>query len=247
MREQKIIMGMPVTIDIRDSLFNPDDIKEVFSYLCYIDDTFSTYKKDSEISKVNQGLINIKDCGEDMKKILMLCEKTKLDTNGYFDIRGNGKLDPSGLVKGFAIRQAAKILKRKGYSNFYLDIGSDIQLCGRKEKGTKWRVGIKNPFSQTEIVKVLELEDMGIATSGTYIRGSHIYNPLTGRKANEIASITVIARDVYDADRFATAAFAMGRDGINFLEDRRNLEAYMIVDGRQAFSTSGFKKYILQT
>ncbi len=65
-----------------------------------------------------------------------------------------------------------------------------------------------------EIVKVLAISDRGVATSGTYIRGQHIYNPVTGGLPDpEIVSITVIGPDIYEADCYATAAFAMGRKG----------------------------------
>ena len=70
-----------------------------------------------------------------------------------------------------------------------------------------------------EIVKKLSIENKGIATSGTYARGEHIYNPKNPSEAIEsIVSLTVIGPNIYEADRFATACFAMGKDGIYFLE-----------------------------
>jgi thiamine biosynthesis lipoprotein len=83
-----------------------------------------------------------------------------------------------------------------------------------------------------------------VATSGTYIRGQHIYNPHASNDAiKEVASLTVIGPTIYDADRFATAAFAMGKAGINFIESLDNYEAYLITDDRQATLTSGFERY----
>ena len=115
------------------------------------------------------------------------------------------------------------------------------------EKGENWRVGIKNPFKQDEIVKIIRLENKGIATSGLYIRGNHIYNP---HKPDEtitgIASFTVVAPTVYDADRFATAAFAMGEKGIQFIEKLPGYDGYMIDQHGIATMTSRFERFVIK-
>ena len=128
-----------------------------------------------------------------------------------------------------------------------LRIGGDIQVAGTNSQGQPWRVGIRNPFNPHEIVKVLAIGDCGVATSGTYIRGQHIYNPKSsGQPITEIVSLTVIGPNVYEADRFATAAFAMGRAGIFFIEQLEGLEGYMIDRHGQATLTSGFARYVQQ-
>ena len=73
------------------------------------------------------------------------------------------------------------------------------------------------------------MKDEGVATSGTYIRGLHIYNPRGGNEpVSDIVSLTVIGPNIHDADRFATAAFAMGAAGINFIEQLPGYEGYII-------------------
>jgi thiamine biosynthesis lipoprotein len=90
------------------------------------------------------------------------------------------------------------------------------------------------------------VKDRGVATSGTYVRGQHIYNPVTGGLPEpEILSITVIGADVCDADGYATAAFAMGRAGIGFVEAAAGLEGYMIDSRGLATFTSGFGSYVV--
>jgi thiamine biosynthesis lipoprotein len=112
--------------------------------------------------------------------------------------------------------------------------------------GQPCRVGIRNPFNTQEIVKVLSLRDCGVATSGTSIRGQHIYDPHhPDRAITEIVSLTVIGPDVYEADRFATAAFAMGKEGIYFIEQLDGFEGYMIDQNKQATFTSGFERFVL--
>src|SRR5579884_791763 len=241
MKQLQLLMGMPITVEIVDPGVTEAGIEQVFAYFRTVDETFSTYKEHSEISKINRGELAEAEYSEDMKTILTLSEQTRQETNGYFNIRHKGKLDPSGIVKGWAILQAAKLLKDAGWRNFYIDAGGDIQMAGYKD-GKPWRVGIRNPFNRDEIVKVLQLTDRGVATSGTAIRGQHIYNPHRPRTPlRDIMSLTVIGPDIYEADRFATAAFAMGKEGIFFIEQLPGFEGYMIDASACATFTTGFK------
>lgn len=249
---------MPVSLEIVDG--NGDTTQklfdEVFSYFVYVDEKFSPYKETSEISAVNRGDIKDEEQSRDMKLIFALSEETKKLTHGYFDIVArDGSYDPSGIVKGWAILNASNILKKRGVNNFYIEAGGDIQVIGINREGKKWSVGIENPFSakiageakngSQEIVKNVYLKDEGVATSGTYIRGQHIYNPKNKEgKIDDIVSLTVIGPNVYEADRFATAAFAMGIDGINFIENLEGFEGYQIDKAGIATMTSGFGKYI---
>ena len=238
---------MPITVEIVDPQAVSKDLEAAFSYLEEVDKRFSPYKSESEVSLINAGKISELDYSPEMKEVLLLAEKTKEETGGYFDVyRPDGKLDPSGLVKGWAIRNAAEILKKGGWKNFYVEAGGDIQVSGKNAEGQLWSIGIRNPFKQNEIVKVVHLKDgEGMATSGTYARGAHIYNPLNpSEPLNEIVSLTVVGSDVYEADRFATAAFAMGRKGIEFIEKRPELEGYAISKNSVAVATSKFHKYL---
>jgi thiamine biosynthesis lipoprotein len=237
-------MGMPVTVEVVEASATEAVLNTVFSYFEYIDGKFSTYKDHSEISLINRHEITVEQSSEDMRTVLALAEQTRQATHGYFDIVRNGIYDPSGLVKGWAIYNAAEILRQKGFENFYVEAGGDIQAVGKNSQGQNWRVGIRNPFNQDEIVKVLSVSNGGVATSGTYIRGQHIYTPGNDDPPlADIMSLTVIGPDIYEADRFATAAFAMGREGIVFIENLNGFEGYLIDQHRQATFTSGFERY----
>ena len=245
MKQTELVMGMPITIEVLDRNAGKINISHVFNYFRYVDKTFSVYKPASEISQINKGALSEKNYSEDMKTVLRLCRQTKNETQGYFDILYNGRLDPSGLVKGWAIQNAVKMLKEQGFKNFYINAGGDIQASGRNKKGNKWTVGIRSPFNRNQIVKVLNIENEGVATSGTYIRGKHIYNPHKDNDgSSDIASLTVVGLNIYEADRFATAAFAMGKEGIYFIESVPGLEGYLIDKAGKATYTSSFDKYI---
>lgn len=244
MKQTRILMGMPVTVEVVDATATPSTLDAIYDYFQYIDDKFSTFKTNSEISRINQGFLNIKQSSADMQLVFKLSEQTRRETNGYFNIEHDGLFDPSGLVKGWAIFNAAEILRQQGFKNYYVDAGGDIQLAGKNEHGENWRIGIRNPFNITQIVKVLSFTDCGIATSGSYIRGDHIYNPLSHEVISDVVSLTVIGPNVYEADRFATAAFAMGREGINFISQLNGFEGYMIDDAGLATYTAGFNRFV---
>ncbi len=245
MRETRLLMGMPITVDVAGSDDDGAAVAAAFAYFDAVDRRFSTYKDDSEISAINQGRLGEKDYSAEMREVLALAEKTRRETGGYFDIRtAAGALDPSGIVKGWAIRNAAALVAASGARDFYVDAGGDIQAAGRNGQGKEWRVGIRNPFDQAEIIKIVEPRGKGVATSGTYARGQHIYDPhARGAAIDEIVALTVIGPDVLEADRFATAAFAMGRSGIGFIEQTPGLEGYLVDRNGRATFTSGFEGY----
>ena len=245
MKQTQLLMGMPITVEVVDAQAPADIFEQVFAYFTSVDQTFSTYKPTSEISRINNREITIEQASQDMRTIFALAERTKQETNGYFDIARDGIYDPSGVVKGWAIYQAAQIMRLAGCRNFYVDAGGDIQVVGKNSQGRPWCVGIRNPFNMHEIVKVLAVSNRGIATSGNSIRGQHIYNPKAdGQLVTDVVSLTVIGPNIYEADRFATAAFAIGAEGIRFIERLEGFEGYMIDRHGQATFTSGFARYI---
>jgi thiamine biosynthesis lipoprotein len=244
-KQSALIMGMPINIEITDDNAKQSLFKKVFDYFRLVDKTYSTYKEDSEISRINRGLPK-QLWSNEMKLVLDLCQQTKRQTKGFFDIEHKGKLDPSGLVKGWAIKNAADIITAQGFRDFYIDVGGDIQVSGKNPTGQAWRVGIRNPFNKDEIIKTVAVTTQGVATSGSYIRGQHIYNPHTPNEPlNEIIALTVIGPDIYNADRFATAAYAMGMGAAKFIENLNGYEAYMVDHNKVATLTSGFESYVI--
>lgn len=240
-------MGMPIAVEIvgaADSRLH----EQVFAWFDAVDRRFSPYRADSEVSRINRGEIAESAYSAEMTEVLALSEETRRRTGGYFDVRRpDGTLDPSGMVKGWAIRGAAAILAAAGIRDFFVDAGGDIQSSGVNAAGKDWSVGIRNPFDEHTIVKVVYPRGRGVATSGNYVRGTHIYDPHTAAGPDaDIVSLTVIAPDIVAADAYATAAFAMGRSGIAFIEETPGLEGYMIDRTGKATMTGGFAEYTVQ-
>src|SRR5579863_2235018 len=160
MKQTRLLMGMPITVEIVDAA-SEGLLAVVFEYFTAVDRRYSTYRPTSEISRINRGLPR-SDWSAEMQSVLQLCEQTRQATNGYFDINHQGKRDPSGLVKGWAIHNAAKLLRQRKIENFYIDAGGDIQVCGTSRMGQPWLVGIRNPFNRREIIKRLAVSSEGV-------------------------------------------------------------------------------------
>lgn len=245
MRDTRLVMGMPIEIEIVGAQGTRPALETAFARFVEADERFSTYRPKSEISRMNRGELPPSGPSEEMRTILELAERTKHETHGYFDIRRpDSLLDPSGIVKGWAIRNAAESIRAAGHEHFFVNAGGDIASRGMNADGEEWSIGIRDPFHPERIVKVVYPRGRGIATSGSYLRGAHIYDPhRPGSEITEIVSSTVIGPDVLEADRFATAAFAMGAHGIAFIEALDGFEGYQIGADGIATMTSGFSAY----
>lgn len=236
---------MPATVEVCDSTVTAQHIDEVFILFTHIDETFSPYKDTSEISRLNRSELTLEQLSPEVQDVLRTCEGIKQETQGYFDVYHNGSCDPSGYVKGWAIQQAADYLHKQGFSNFFVEIAGDLQTAGLNSEGKPWQVGIRNPFNLDEIVKVLSLSGKAGATSGSYLRGAHIYNPLnTEDTLGEVVSLTVVGDRIVEADTYATAAFAMGTAGVSFIAGLPDFEAYAIDTTGTATFTPGFAHYV---
>lgn len=241
MKVTEKIMGMETAIEILDPTL-PQDVDAVLEYFHVIDKTFSVYQKDSQLMRINTGRLRLENADPIVRKVLKLCENTRLITHGYFDPKIENLIDPAGLLKGFAIHEASVQLDKKGYRNFYIEVGGDIEIHGLKN-GQLWKVGLINPVTKGKVI-VVSLTNKGMATSGLAHTGLPVYNPVTRKVANIHKSITVIAQNAYEADRYSTAAYAMGFKALDFLEKVDNLEALIITGDGKELITSGFASYL---
>jgi len=231
-------MGMPITVEVAAGTEAAQlrQIKRVFEHFRRVDNVFSTFRPDSAISRVNRSELVMADAPDEVQAVLAACERMSSDTDGYFNAYHDGVLDPSGYVKGWAIAGATTMLDEAGVARYLVEAGGDIQAKSPAAMNQPWRVGIRNPFHPDQVVKILQFHDGAVATSGSYVRGQHIYNPHTGEPASQLASMTVVGPDIIQADVYATAAYAMGRKGAEWVA-RKGLDAYQIdKEGQASFS-----------
>ena len=242
MKATREIMGMPITIEAVGDNVTQAVIEEVFSRFQEIDDRFSTYKPGSEISRLNFGTLDSHDASEEVRAVLDECARLARLTRGYFKIRRDGMIDPSGYVKGWAIYQAARLLDRRFITRYCIDAGGDMQIRGEAPTGGFWKIGITHPFQSGKLAKLIDVKNAAVATSGTYLRGGHILNPITGLNVTDPVSLTVIGAQIDQVDALANAAICMGEDGLAFVQQQR-CEAVMITQSGKVLQTLGFRRY----
>ncbi|MFI7005318.1 FAD:protein FMN transferase [Streptomyces sp. NPDC050145] len=183
-------------------------LDEAEALLHHVDEVFSPYRPDSAVSLERAGTPVPKACRAEADEVASLCEAARHDTGGRFDARYAGPYDPSGLVKGWAVERAARLLHEAGAAHVCLNGGGDIQLYGGP-----WRVGIAHPLRPDSYAAVVESAagPLALATSGTAERGCHILDPRTqAPPAHALASLTVVTSGLTRADVLATAAYAAG-------------------------------------
>jgi thiamine biosynthesis lipoprotein len=243
------IMGMPVSIHLRGT--GPSPLREhavaaVFAELREVDRIFSTYRPDSEVSRLRAGSLSVEDCSPVVGEVLDLCAEAARATGGYFSAwlpgpDGEVSLDPTGLVKGWAVQRAARHLAELADDDYYLSAGGDIALAVREfpDDRPPWRIGVENPHSPTDWIAVLQLTGGGVATSGTAHRGSHIVNPHGATPATALASVTVVGPSLMWADVLATAACARGEDALSYLDWPGNFHALAVTANGEVQQTPG--------
>jgi thiamine biosynthesis lipoprotein len=242
-RRVEEIMGMPIVVDARDEV-DEARIDEVFDWFRWVDATFSTYKTDSEISRLNRDEIALRECHEDVRRVIARCRELVDETEGYFDAEAvvPGSIDPSGLVKGWSVDRAADLLDEAGARNYVVNAGGDMRLRGAALPASLWRVGIQHPRVRDGIAAVVEGTDLAVATSGAYARGEHVVDPHTGRPPVGLLSVTITGPDLATADAYATAAFAMGSAGPEWTRRLSPYEAMSITEDGRVLSTPGFPR-----
>ncbi|ELP70975.1 FAD:protein FMN transferase [Streptomyces turgidiscabies] len=236
MRRVEHIMGFPISLRIDDENPPAQAADAVFAWLHEVDARFSPFKPDSEVSRLDRGELESGALSADLTEVLGLCEEYRVSTGGAFDVRLPGRgLDPCAMVKGWAVQRAAELLEGAGVRTYCLNAGGDVVAAGRP-----WRVGVRHPEHADQLCTVLEITEGGVATSARYERGDHILDGRTGRPATGLLSLTVVAPTLTEADATATAAFAMGAEGIDWAAAREGCEVFAVDADRQVLRTPGF-------
>ena len=231
-------MGMPVVVDVREGEAGRAALDRAFAWLRWVDAAFSTHRPDSEIRRLDAGELALADAHPLVREVLARCERLRTATRGAFDARAGGRLDPSGLVKGWAVDRAADGLAAAGARRFCVNAGGDVLV-----RGGPWRVGVRHPHLGDRLAAVLSVSDAAVATSGAYERGEHILDPRTGRPASGAVAVTVVGRHLARADAYATAAFAMGEDGPAWTAGLPGGGAMTILAGGRVVTTPGFRRH----
>nr|WP_033323521.1 FAD:protein FMN transferase [Streptomyces yerevanensis] len=245
-RHAEEVMGTVVSFDVRggEATAVQTALEEAIAQLHVVDAVFSTYKENSQISRLGRGELAVDDCDPEVAEVLELCAEAERLSDGWFSTKYAGVVDPTGLVKGWSVERAARHLMAAGASGVSVNGGGDVQLLGTPGPERPWRVGVSDPLrpgSLAAVVSAAGADELAIATSGSAERGVHIVDPGTGKSAvTDLVAVTVVSPRLTWADAWATAAFAMGaRHALSWLESLPDVEALLITAGDEVRCTGG--------
>jgi thiamine biosynthesis lipoprotein len=228
-RHVEHVMGMPISLALRGRHASSDAGSEawqaVITELRGVDAIFSTYRHDSIIGRLGRGELEINDCPPEVAEVFELAREAEEVSDGAFSINlptldGAPRLDPSGVVKGWAVQRASRFLAALEDTDFCLSAGGDMVCHTAEPDSAGWRIGIENPRDPSRLIAMVPIRSGAVATSGTAHRGDHLIDPRTGQSPGGIASVTVIADSLTWADIDATAAYVMCHDAPGWLQTR---------------------------
>ncbi|MHB1988869.1 MAG: FAD:protein FMN transferase [Acidimicrobiales bacterium] len=180
------------------------------------DQVFSTWSSQSPMSRFRAGELDWSELPPEIPEVLGLCTTAKRLSQGLFDPWAlDGGVDPTGLVKGWAIDKALDVLVARGIAGAVVNGGGDMAIHGSENRQTLWRVGIRHPWRPDALAAVIEMPGgSAVATSGRYERGDHLVDPF-GHSTDVGARTVVVSATVTGpvlamADAFATALAVAG-------------------------------------
>jgi thiamine biosynthesis lipoprotein len=241
------VMGLPVSIDIRDgsALAAPEEIDRLldacFEALRQCDDIFSLWRPDTPMARLSDGRAGLSAMPVEVLQVLRLCARYDRETGGRFRARRpEGPVDPTGLVKGWAVARVGRLLLGAGLRHWCINAAGDVLVHGQARPGEGWSVGISDPISTGRLLDTVTLTAGAVATSGTSERGQHIWDPLQRNADRGVLAATVVARDVVEADVLATAAVTEGRDAARWLSGRSRVEGLIVRTSGEVECTPGW-------
>jgi thiamine biosynthesis lipoprotein len=224
------VMGTVVSFSLVDApVSSREALDAARAELHRIDGLFSTFKPDSAISRLRRGELDPSELPADVTEVLARCRFAREITGGWFDPWAMpGGVDPSGLVKGWAVERAGAILRAGGVRSALINGGGDIACFGPPPGEGPWRIGIRHPWRADALAAIVECDGGGVATSGIYERGEHLIDPRTGMSCAAVASATVIGADLALADALATALAIAGGGLLSCVLELDGYEAHLV-------------------
>lgn len=241
-RQVAQVMGMPISLALRGR-HATDPVGErawleAVATLRDVDRVFSTYRSDSHVSRLDRGELEPGECPPEVAEVLAIGELARVQSGGAFDVRrpvaddaaGETVLDPSGVVKGWAVERAARVLRALDDTDVCLSAGGDMVCHVADPDRPAWQVGIEHPLDPTRLIATVAVRHGAVATSGSAHRGAHIVDARTGASPIGVAQVTVVGPDLVWADVDATAAYALGAGAVSWLATRPGRNGLVVWD-----------------
>lgn len=240
-RRVEQLMGMPISLALRGrhagDAAGEQAWQEALTVLRWVDEVFSTWRPDSEVSRLGRGELALDQCHPAVAEVLRLGDDARVSSGGAFDVclpgpDGVRRLDPSGVVKGWAVERAVAPLLALAETDVCLSAGGDMVCHVADPDGQAWMIGIEHPLDPTRLVARVPVRRGAVATSGSAHRGAHVVDARSGLPQEALASVTVVGAHLTSVDIDATTALALGLDGPAWLRSHLRTGVVVWADGR---------------
>jgi thiamine biosynthesis lipoprotein len=248
LRHAEPVMGTVASFVVHPGPLSPAQAAGGIALACRLlqeaDRVFSLWAEDSPMARLRRGQTSLGalpgPVAAEIGQVLAWCEAARHGSGGWFDPWAMpGGVDPTGLVKGWAVERAVRSLAEAGCAAVLVNAGGDVMATGCPPGQDCWRVGIRHPWRSDALSAVVRA-DAAVATSGSYERGLHLTDPHTRLPVHRTASASVTGPSLALADAYATGLAVAGEPGLVPLATNPGYEGYLIgLDGRES-NTPGF-------
>ena len=217
------VMGTTASVHVNDNIMDEtfdDVVQEIRTELERLEQMFSVYRADSEISRINRQELHVLDASREVIDVLDACTWLEQASQGCFTIRPSDRplqINPTGFVKGWSAEYVSRLFIERGLQHWYLGIGGDYVLHGGLNNDIPWNIGITDPRDPEMLVAEISVDTGAIATSGTAERGQHLWDAQGNEVQSPFRSVTVTGPSLTWADAFATTVFVMGESGLTWM------------------------------
>jgi thiamine biosynthesis lipoprotein len=243
------VMGTVVSFSVVPGGLPDPEASRAIAAACaglhHADAVFSTWDPGSPVSRLRRGVLAIDEVPPEVAEVLQLCRAARAASGGWFDPwAATGGVDPTGLVKGWAVERALAVLRDAGVTAAMVNGGGDIAVFGpppvdddHEPTGSGdigWRIGIRHPWRADALAAIVTGVRAAIATSGRYERSQHLFSP-QNRPLAAVASATITGPSLAMADALATALAVGGDHVLGLVAELHGYEGYLIrADGTEA-------------
>ncbi|MBD3418887.1 MAG: hypothetical protein GF398_02095 [Chitinivibrionales bacterium] len=175
------------------------------------------------------------------------------DENRLVFAHDSTRVDVGGLAKGFVVREIVQLLQREGINNYLIEAGGDIAAHGARQDGNAWKIGIRHPRSNEQLLAAVRLDSGCVVTSGDYerywindgTRYHHIMDPATGYPCTGNQSLTLYGEDPVETDILSTGLFCMQADAIlDFVNRRPRLKCIIVDSSGQVYTSTRWQEHV---
>jgi FAD:protein FMN transferase len=138
-------------------------------------------------------------------------------------LREGVRIDLGAIGKGYAIEQAAELLREYEVPGALVHGGtSTVQAVGAQPDGNPWSVAVKDPTDGENHLTVVQLIDRALSISAVHgksfteggVQYGHVLDPRTGAPTQGALLAGVVTNSATESDALSTALLVLGEAGI---------------------------------